>query len=113
VGAEAVSGVDLDMARRIVFLPIPKPSQVMVDRDFPDEPWWSGRKVVCRRCHLVMVDCEPSTRCGEFYHHASPHQTRALRCRNDRQQFCTEDKEIMPFLRKARRRYLKRAGIHP
>jgi hypothetical protein len=84
----------------------------MLARDFPDYDVFSERRRgVCRRCHLIMADCEPSTAHGEFWHLASPHQTKALRCKNDRKRFDTSDAELVPFIPKARRRFLKRASI--
>ena len=79
---------------------------------FPDKGSWTDRRrAVCRRCHLIMGDAEPATVHGEFYHLAAPHQTRALACRNRGQCFSTDDFEIVPFLRKSRRRALARFGI--
>jgi hypothetical protein len=60
-----------------------------------------------------MGDAEPSCGAGEFYHLAEPHQTRALRCVNNRKSFTTEDLELVPFMRKSRRRFLARNGIRP
>lgn len=84
------------------------------DRVFPGGNYWSGgerRRAVCKRCGLLMRDAEPSCRTGEFYHIAKPYQTRALACRNNGNSFTTEDAEVVPFMRKARRRFLKRQGI--
>jgi len=100
-------GVELPMA-----LPVRRPLLIQGDR-FPEYSDFGDRRAVCRRCGLIMDDCEPSTQGGEFYHGAAPHQTRARRCRNHRGQFSTDDVEIQPFLRKSRRRFLKRAGIRP
>lgn len=83
------------------------------DRDFPDDDPWGHRRGICRRCHLIMVDCEPMQSTGEFYHIARAHQTRAQRCINAGQQFSTDNAELLPFLPKARRRALKRMGIRP
>ena len=102
------------MSRRV---PVPARREIppgFYQRDFPAVPLGlEHRRVVCKRCHLIMVDCEPFIRGGEFYHLAKPHQTRALACHNGGQQFSNEDPEIEPFLRKGRRRFLKRAGIRP
>ena len=83
------------------------------ERDFPDTSGFGTRKAVCRRCHLVMSDRESSTTTGEFLHLAKPHQTRAAQCINAAKTFETTDPEVEPFLRKSRRRHLKRAGIRP
>ena len=81
------------------------------DRDIPDLDQYGHRKVVCRRCHIVMRDLEPATQGGEFYHHAMPHQKRALACPNDRHTFYQTSKEVEPFMRKGWRRALKRMGV--
>jgi hypothetical protein len=60
-----------------------------------------------------MSDAEPTTEHGEFYHIAKTHQTRAKRCRNADGVFDVDNLEVVPFLRKARRRFLKRNGIRP
>jgi hypothetical protein len=60
-----------------------------------------------------MSDAEPMMKFGEFYHIARPGQTRAAACVNDGCQFDLSDKEVEPFLRKARRRTLKRRKIRP
>lgn len=79
-------------------------------RDFPATNMWGG-KAVCKRCGLVMPDAEPMAPDGEFIHVAKPHQKRALTCVNNLKSFHMQDKEIEPFMRKGRRRALKRAGI--
>lgn len=84
------------------------------DRDFPDldrSGRYGVRKAVCRSCGLPMVDCEPSTWGGDFYHIAKPHHTRARRCKNEGKAFVMWDSELVPFMPKARRRALKRMGI--
>lgn len=81
------------------------------DRDFPDLDRYGLRKAVCRRCGVPMVDCEPSTWGGDFYHLAESHQTRAKRCKNNGKAFTMWDPELVPFMPKARRRALKRLGI--
>jgi hypothetical protein len=58
-----------------------------------------------------MSDAEPGSQFGEFYHLGTKHQTRALRCLNAGKAFDTRDQELVPFMRKARRRVLKRFGI--
>lgn len=84
----------------------------MIDRDFPElDRWGHHRKAVCKRCHWAMTDCEPMQGGGEFWHLAPKDKPKAYRCRNNGKPFSMEDHEIVPFLRKARRRYLKRAGI--
>lgn len=58
-----------------------------------------------------MHDREPGCDSGEFLHLAKPHHTRALACPNNGRALTTTDTELVPFMRKSRRRYLKRAGI--
>jgi hypothetical protein len=87
------------------------PGKSIPGRDFPDLDRYGHRKAVCRRCHLVMSDSEPGFTHGEFYHGAKPHQTRAMACVNNGKTFDQRHAEIEPFLRKSRRRALKRAGI--
>jgi hypothetical protein len=83
------------------------------NRDFPDATWHSPGKAVCKRCGLILHDCEPNSSRGEFNHRAAPHQTRALACVNHNKTLYTDDLDLVPFLRKGRRRYLKRMGIRP
>ena len=86
------------------------------ERDFPDEvgkfgqPW---RKGVCRRCHCVMVDQEPLSSHGEFYHPDRDKNGKPHWCPNTGICFTTRNTELMPFMSKARRRALKRMGIRP
>lgn len=85
-----------------------------VDRDPPAlEPYERGRKMVCRRCGLIMPDCEEMVAEGEFCHVAKPHQTRAAVCVNANRSFGISSPEVTPFMRKARRRALKRLGVRP
>src|SRR6478609_403155 len=83
------------------------------NRDFPRIDQQGNRKGVCRRCGLTITDCEPSSRLGEFWHIARVGQTRARACRNADLVFTVLSSEIAPFLRKSRRRYLKRQKIRP
>jgi hypothetical protein len=85
----------------------PVTEKTMADRFFTDD----HRKGVCRRCGLIMHDTEPSCWAGLFYHRAEPHQKRALACANNGKSLITEDRDLVPFLRKSRRRFLKRNGI--
>lgn len=80
------------------------------ERDFPDASRWH-RKGVCRRCGLIVNDTEPMCRAGLFYHLAKPHQTRALCCPNNDKTLTTEDRDLVPFMRKGQRRRNKRNGI--
>jgi hypothetical protein len=80
-------------------------------RDFPVSSDGWREQAVCKRCKLIMANAEPMARDGEFHHIAKPHQTRAARCVNANRTFHMQDKEIEPFMRKARRRALKRSGI--
>jgi hypothetical protein len=88
-----------------------KPRGHMDDRDFPSLDNFGSRKCVCKRCGLVMTDCEPMSGFGEFWHLARPHQTRAKRCANEGKRFHTHNAEVEPFMRKSRRRALKRMGV--
>jgi hypothetical protein len=40
------------------------------NRDFPNTPgaFYNACRAVCKRCHYVMRDIEPSSAGGEFYH---------------------------------------------
>lgn len=86
------------------------------DRVFPGGDYYAGgqrRRALCKRCGLLMSDAEPSCSTGEFYHIAKPYQTRARSCVNHGKSFTTEDLELVPFMRKSRRRFLARNGIRP
>lgn len=85
--------------------------KVVLGRDFPADHR-GYLKGVCRRCGLVMHDVEPHG-ATEFWHIASPHQTRALACANSHQKFDERSPEVEPFMRKGRRRALRRQGIRP
>lgn len=50
---------------------------------------------------------------GDFCHVAKPHQTRAAVCVNANRSFGVSSPELTPFMRKARRRALKRRNIRP
>jgi hypothetical protein len=71
------------------------------------------RRAVCRRCHMVMDDCEPMARDGEFNHAAVHRDGTKSRCPNAGQAFYLDRhaKEIEPFEPKRVRRAAKRAGI--
>ena len=86
------------------------------ERELPREkdagyrgPWSFAS--VCKRCQLPMTDYEPQSRNGEYWHIAKPHQTRAAACSNNGQMFHGNSPEIVPYMRKAQRRLLKRKGI--
>jgi len=80
------------------------------------------RRAVCRRCGLVMVDCEPMMTNGEFYHRPYP----TKHCINSGHTFAlytpkhfrsigygmhrSPSVEIVPFLRKRDRRSRKRGA---
>jgi len=79
-------------------------------QNFPSGPGEVGhRKAVCRRCRITMDDSEPCSRHGEFYHPRFD-KGKAAQCPNQGQTFTAEDREAMPFVRKAVRRHLKRHG---
>lgn len=77
-------------------------------------PDWD-RKVVCRRCGLVMLDMEPQMGNGEFWHGAmytpKSRLTSRSACPNAGGTFdLTDTKEVAEFVRKRVRRAAKRAG---
>jgi len=84
------------------------------DRDFPydnNDIW--HRKAVCKRCHCVLNDCEPSTFHGEFWHPSKDKEGKPHWCKNAGKRFSTQDIELEPFLKKSIRRYNKRNNIRP
>ena len=83
-----------------------------VERDFPATgPFgWLDRKAVCRRCHVPMKDCEPMSHYGEFWHPDLDKKGKPHSCPNSGLCFSTYHTEIVPFLRKAERRRMKRHG---
>ncbi len=85
-----------------------------VPRDLSDGVVGGGwfRKVVCKRCGLVIIDHEPHGS-GDFPHYAKPHQTRAAACSNEGMTLTQDSPEVTPFRRKSQRRKLKRKGIRP
>ena len=82
-------------------------------RDFPDFGIdGRGRIAVCRRCHLIMNDCEPMDADGEFHHRVrTTPKGKEIFCVNNGRTFGESDREVEPFMRKGRRRALKRAGL--
>lgn len=72
------------------------------------------RRIVCRRCGLIMGDIEDMTAYGEFFHgprHPKKGAKQRTACVNDWKTFDLSDtKEVMPFVRKSIRRAAKRAG---
>jgi hypothetical protein len=67
-------------------------------------------KVVCKRCHMVMNDFEPCSPKGEFSHPSGERGGRPIKCKNAGKTFVGGDAEIVPFVRKALRRTIKRAS---
>ncbi len=71
------------------------------------------RKLVCKRCHRVLDDCEPYAPLGEFWHPANTKKS----CKNEGKRFflATHDgapadrKEMMEFVKKSIRRAEKRS----
>jgi hypothetical protein len=83
-------------------------------RDFPvEDAFICNRKAVCKRCHVVMKDCEPMSGNGEFYHPSEDKDGKPHWCRNSDKYLTVRDLELEPFLPKARRRALQRMGIRP
>lgn len=87
-----------------------KTNKSLAQRKFSTIDGFGNRKAVCKKCHLIMSDIEPSGN-AEFWHIASPHQTRALRCPNNKKKFDESSPEVEPFLTKALRRRYKRLNI--
>jgi len=76
---------------------------------------YEHRRVICRRCGLIMSDIESETGNGEFWHGPlyMPKAERARQkpCPNDGKVFDLKDtKEVAEFVRKRVRRAAKRAG---
>ena len=92
----------------------PEVKQAESNRDFPETDYYGRyRKAVCKRCKCVISDCEPSSSYGEFYHPSTDKDGKPHWCPNAGRMFGTQDMELVPFMPKSRRRYLKRAGITP
>ena len=73
--------------------------------DLPDR----GRRLVCRRCHVVMDDFEPADKNGEFWHpKLLKDQKTPRKCPNAGRAFyldeIPESKEVELFKRKRERR---------
>jgi len=85
------------------------------NRDFPSIPgaFYNTCKAVCKRCHCVMSDAEPAAPGGEFYHPSLDKNNKPHTCKNAGKVFDMNDLEMEPFMRKSRRRALKRLGIRP
>lgn len=79
------------------------PKLPVLERDFPRLDELGHRMAVCSTCHKTLVDSEPSSKLGEFYH--TPVK---WYCANAGRFFTTASPEIEPFLPKSRRRYLRR-----
>lgn len=77
------------------------------NQDFMPLPSRDERRV-CRRCHIVIDDCEPFGRRGEWVHPRRHRDGTASVCQNAGKPFFDGDKEIMPFMRKATRRRTSR-----
>ena len=91
-----------------------KPKEKMIKgRDWPNAEGWSGCKAVCKRCHYAMVDIEPMSGSGEFWHPSIDKEKKPILCVNAGGMFHNWSSEVDPFLPKKRRRALKRMGIRP
>ena len=68
-------------------------------------------KAVCKRCHMVMDDCEPFSPSPEFVHKTVHRDGSKSKCVNAGKTLFldTDSKEIEPFMRKRVRRAFKRA----
>lgn len=80
-------------------------------RDFPVRSSWGDTKAVCKRCHCVMNDLEPASPRGEFLHPAFDKDLKPRKCVNAGKTFNMDHLEIEPFVKKSRRRFLKRNKI--
>ncbi len=69
-----------------------------------------GERAVCRRCRMVMDDCEPMG-AGEWFHPRKHKDGTSSKCTNAGKSFFTKDiaeqKEVEPFMRKRTRRATK------
>lgn len=72
-------------------------------RDFAGD--WFTRKAVCKRCHIVIRDCEPMSGYGEFYHPMVQRKGSSRVCQNAGKTFNMQSFELEPFLRKRNRRH--------
>ena len=85
----------------------------LIDREFPLVEN-RGRLAVCVRCNCVISDFEPcddSFGAGEFNHPKVDKNNKPCKCPNAGLTFLPSSPEIVPFMKKSRRRYLKRNGI--
>jgi hypothetical protein len=82
-------------------------------RDFPDSDEYGNRRAVCKRCHAVMNDIEPSNSGGEFFHPSHDKLGKPYKCINAGKMFTTKNIEIEPFIKKSIRRKNKRLAIRP
>lgn len=67
-------------------------------------------RVVCRRCGMVMDDCEPMGT-AEFHHKTKHKDGSRSRCKNAGKTFGEHATEVGPFMRKRTRRAARRAGL--
>jgi hypothetical protein len=86
---------------------------MQTQRDFPNLDGYGTRKAVCKRCHVVIRDCEPMSGGGEFYHPKEDKEGKPHWCRNAGKTFDINSLEMEPFQKKGRRRALRRLGIRP
>lgn len=87
-----------------------KASEQNKNRDFY-ETATHGRRAVCKRCHVVMVDYENPAPYGEFHHPEILH--RGALCPNSGKGFDTTSEEVVPFMSKKERRRCKRLKLRP
>jgi hypothetical protein len=70
-------------------------------------------RAVCKRCHVVMRDLEPCSPKGEFYHPSGvDSKGRPYTCKNAGKTFTSGASEIVPYVRKAARRNIKRNSAY-
>lgn len=95
------------MAEKLII----KPEKVLEGRDFPVIDEFGHRLAVCKRCCCIMSDCEPCYRYGEFWHPLTNKKGKPHSCKNAGKYFDMTSPEIEPFMKKSRRRALKRMKI--
>jgi hypothetical protein len=67
-----------------------------------------ARRVVCKRCHSVLDDCEPHGANAQYFHKTTFGDGTPNACPNAGDEFSDGDKEVEPFMRKRDRRAVKR-----
>lgn len=64
-----------------------------------------ARLRLCKRCHIVIDDCEPHSPHGDYFHPRHDPTRRGPPCPNAGKYLSTKDPtELIPFTRKGQRR---------